>query len=244
MAIESTAIIRHGDAAFGLEDTFRIGNEIYVLNEEAAFNLIVILGYIGYYTDIHENIEREADRNPHSNENPYCLEYSASRYDEASLLAENILDEIHAPPTYAPLCLHVIFQGKTRYNLSECDVHETILEAAGVACGLDFYSHDENFRFSEDSLEKMSAFVRELVNVDQDIWQQFLNEAHDMNAPDFICTLASWASYHSDQKARCVYLSDDMDDERHIIVRHNDLFGEYVRYTPVQPPLPAPKKQI
>lgn len=66
---------------------------------------------------------------------------------------------------------------------------------------------------SDIAISRMSGFVKNMVDVDFELWEDFVEEARHYHAQDFIRRMAHWASQYSDQRPRVVKIGDFENDE-------------------------------
>ena len=92
-----------------------------------------------------------------------------------------------------------------KFSLTEPHIHNIIISAASQRADIGYYNrpHDQ---MSDIAISRMSGFVKNMVNVRFNLWEEFVSAARDYHAQDFIRALAHWASSYSDKKPRAVKL--------------------------------------
>ncbi|HRQ61094.1 MAG TPA: hypothetical protein PLO23_06245 [Alphaproteobacteria bacterium] len=195
-------ILKNGDRAFGIEGTFRIEDIIYVLNEEANHTLMLTLAdNHGYHV--------RAVQGPNGEDAPF---YTARL--QHRITQDERFDDIFKEMKETPLALTVSTQyiDHPKFTLAEPDIHGMILSAAWQPAKLSYYDRPRD-HFDRSIISRMSGFVKNMVDVPFEKWQEFVKNCGHYHSQDFIRALALWAAQNSDNAPREVRL-DRFDTER------------------------------
>lgn len=187
--------LKNGDPAFGIEGTFRIEDLIHVLTAEADYALMLKLAdNYGYHV--------RAVKGAQGQEAPF---YSARL--EHNITKDERFDDLLGEMKETPLSLTISTQyvDHPKFTLAEPDIHGMILSAAWQSSRLSYYDRPRD-RFDENIVSRMSAFVKNMVDVPYEKWQEFVTNARHYHSQDFIRALALWAAQNSDNAPREVKL--------------------------------------
>lgn len=193
-------IVKDGDPAFGIEGTFQIHDTIYVLTEEGDFHLLNRLTDFGY--QVREN------ENRHDSHGEVYIAVSRHIRTKSEIIDEHTNAVGRATNANSTYIVDMNYKGKPKISLEDPNVHNVIISISSHSHRLDWYNrpHDQ---MSDVVISRMSGFVKNMVDVDFDLWKEFVEEARHYHAQDFIRRMAHWASQHSDQKPRIVAESID-----------------------------------
>lgn len=194
MSFQDKNMFKHGDVAFGLEDTVRIGNDIYVKNIEALLTLYMILGSRGY------------ELCAYGTKDQICSSQStvvATSLNERT--EEGFTQEMAAGYIECPYLLNIIFDEarQHKYPLDKPDLYQDIIAAAEEDFVLEIYHVSEDY-FSDENKAMMSAFFKNFVDYPYEAWEKFLDYSSSFDAQDFIKSLAAWLSANSDNQPRVI----------------------------------------
>jgi hypothetical protein len=180
------ASVADGETAFGTFGTVRIADKIYVVDQAADDTLLSALADRDYVIEPHEDNM-----------------YVARKAHDVS--GEEIFAHMIAGNTNEPVSLivDIRYSDGHKHSLAEPLIHETILRAASQRSDLEYYNRPSD-HFDPSIKSRMSAFVRHLVSVEPNSWDNFLKDAEPLHAKDFIKAMAAWASKNSDNAPRDV----------------------------------------
>ncbi len=199
-------IVKDGDPAFGIKGTFRIHDTIYVLDEESDSLLVTLLGNNDYIL-----------KNSKSGNG-----YHAKRSHK--IRPDDILFGLGPEGKRFPLdfIITLEYADGHKHSLTEPDIHETILRKASHVPTLDWYDRDTD-HFNEIIIGRMTGFVKNLVDVEPEKWDEFLDQARYLHSRDFIKSMAAWASRESDGIPRTVRYSSNNPREN-VTIQPDDTF--------------------
>jgi len=185
-------VIEDGDPAFGIDGTFQIHNTIYVLTDEADAALLECLAARGYH--LHKVIPDRDD-------------FYAAQQPHKQTRAEVIDDVLHggglAIANASTLMIDMKYMNAARFSLKELFIHDQIIISASQRHDIGYYNqpHDQ---MSDIALSRMSGFVKNMVDVPFERWENFISESRQYHAVDFIRAMAHWASRESNYSTRIV----------------------------------------
>lgn len=176
-----------GDATFRVEGTFRVDDHIYVLTDHADQEIRTVLQSLGYLPS-EENVSPQLVKFVHPRKPP---------------------PEMFKPKDFVQpgeLELDYTLKDKPKYTLTDPKIHEVIVGFANQRKELDYYNRKGDTMQHDVPLTRMTAFVKNMVDVDLALWEQFLADtAHERDhAKDFLRRLAHWGGAHSDRSKRRV----------------------------------------
>lgn len=183
------AAIADGDAAFGVPGTFRIHSTIYVTRADSDAPLIEALAARDYI------VSAGADT-------AYYHARKSHQWAKDEILGSL---SVHGQAEPLSLIVDLRYADGHRHALTEPDLHRTILGAASHPSHLGWYSREHD-RFHDVAIGRMGAFVRNLVDVEPEKWDAFVQGARYLHAQEFIKGMAAWASRESDLKDRTVFM--------------------------------------
>ncbi len=177
--------VKDGEPAFGLEGTFRIHSTIYVLSAEADERVLHELARHDY------KVKGEVN----------SLSYFAEKRYEIN--SHEIYDDLGSQSTFEPtsLIINMNYADGHKHSLTEPDIHETIIRAAGQVSHLEWFSRTHD-RYEPVITDRMTAFAQNLVDVNVERWHAFLLQSQNCHAQDFIRSMAAWTSRHSNNLPR------------------------------------------
>ncbi len=181
-------IVKDGDPAFGIEGTFQVHNTIYVLTDDADIALTGYLGAMGYMVE----------------QNVHGSGYSATM---GHIRTKNeILDEVfeaagNATKGHSSYIVDTQYRNHPKLELVNPDIHNIIISTASQRGDLGYYNRPHD-KMSDVAISRMSGFVKNVIDVDFELWAEFVNEARHYHAQDFIRCMAHWASMYSDKEPR------------------------------------------
>jgi hypothetical protein len=192
-------IIEDGDPAFGIEGTFQIHNTIYVLTDDADIALTGYLGAMGYIVE----------QNDHGF--GYCATMGHIRTTN-EMLDETLDAAGNATKGHSSYIVDTQYRNQPKLKLTDADIHNIIISSASQRRDIGYYNrpHDQ---MEKIAISRMSGFVKNIVEVDFELWTEFVYEARHYHAQDFIRGMVHWASMHSDKTLRVVKGGDFEKDE-------------------------------
>lgn len=194
-------IVNDGDPAFGIKGTFQIHNTIYVTTDEADEILLSRLTDFGYRLNTGL-----------SNQEDFYIAQQPHKQTRDEIMAEVVHNGGLAIQHPSNLFIDLRYINAQRLSLKGAVIHEKIIVAASQRRDTGYYNrpHDQ---MSDVALSRMSGFVKNMVDVPFNDWQDFIIEARQYHAIDFIRGLAHWASRRSDNSPRMVRGGPHGEDE-------------------------------
>ncbi len=181
--------IEDGLPVFGIEGTFQISDIIYVLNDQADDTLLLTLTDLGYA------VEYTSDRG-------YAVKLTHHQ-TQSEIAGEFIKAQGRATDKPSSFIVSLEYSNHPKLKLNAPDIHNRIIRSASQRSDISYYNRDAD-HMSDLVIGRMSAFVKHLVDIQYETWEQFLSEARYDHAQDFIRRMAHWASVNSDQTLRDV----------------------------------------
>jgi hypothetical protein len=218
-----TKIVKDGDPAFGIDGTFQIHDHIYPMTDDADDALLMHLTDLGYRVE-------------DSKDNGYTAKL-VHKTTKAEILGDAFEQAGAARNNHSTFFVSFNYLNKPKIPLNFSKVHDLIIAHSSRPSNLDYYNRP-NDQMSDVAISRMSGFVKNMVDVDYDRWEIFLNQATYYHAQDFIRYMAFWASQNSDKTPRPVRIDTYGDAEvipangKFIFRRPNPMGGYGRRFGP------------